>query len=82
MSPGRLIEYAKKTGIGAVIRRIGYLMELYKIGTAQNLDALRDSLTETYMRLDPRLPAEGKFLRRWRLQLNVSPEELLAVVRT
>ena len=82
MNPDRLIEYAKKTGIGAVIRRLGYLMELYKIGTAQNIDALRHSLTETYMRLDPRLPTEGKFLSRWRLQLNVSPEELLAVVRT
>jgi predicted transcriptional regulator of viral defense system len=26
--------------------------------------------------------AEGKFLRKWRLQLNVTPDELLAVVRT
>ena len=82
MNPARLIEYAKKTGIGAVIRRLGFLMELYKIGTAQNLEALHNTLTEAYMRLDPRLPAEGKFLRRWRLQLNVSPEELLTVVRT
>ena len=82
MNPARLIEYAKKTGIGAVIRRLGLLMELYKIGAAQDLEALQNTLTETYMRLDPRLPAEGKFLRRWRLQLNVSQEELLTVVRT
>ncbi|HRY86096.1 MAG TPA: type IV toxin-antitoxin system AbiEi family antitoxin [Candidatus Omnitrophota bacterium] len=82
MNPARLIEYAKKTGVGAVVRRLGYLMELYKIGAAQDLEALQNTLTETYMRLDPRLLAEGKFLRRWRLQLNVSPEELLAVVRT
>jgi predicted transcriptional regulator of viral defense system len=82
MNHARLIEYAKKTGIGAVIRRLGFLMELYKIGVAQDLEALQNTLTETYMRLDPRLPAEGKFLRRWRLQLNVSPEELLTVVRT
>ncbi|MFH0985150.1 MAG: type IV toxin-antitoxin system AbiEi family antitoxin, partial [Candidatus Omnitrophota bacterium] len=82
MNPARLIEYAKKTGIGAVIRRLGFLMELYKIGKAQDLEALHNTLTETYMRLDPLLPAEGKFLRRWRLQLNVSPEELLTVVRT
>lgn len=82
MNHDRLIEYAKKTGIGAVIRRLGFLMELYQIGTAKNLEALHNTLTEAYMRLDPLLPAEGKFLRRWRLQLNVSPEELLAVVRT
>jgi predicted transcriptional regulator of viral defense system len=82
MNHDRLIEYAKKTGIGAVIRRLGFLMELYQIGIAKNLEALHNTLTETYMRLDPLLPAEGKFLRRWRLQLNVSSEELLAVVRT
>ncbi|OGW69525.1 MAG: hypothetical protein A2036_01240 [Omnitrophica bacterium GWA2_50_21] len=82
MNHDRLIEYAKKTGIGAVIRRLGFLMELYKIGIAKNLEALHNTLTEAYMRLDPLLPAEGKFLRRWRLQLNVSSEELLAVVRT
>ena len=82
MNHDRLIEYAKKTGIGAVIRRLGFLMELYQIGTAKNLEALHNTLTEAYMRLDPLLPAEGKFLRRWRLQLNVSSEELLAVVRT
>lgn len=82
MDPDRLIEYAKKTEVGAVIRRLGFLMELYQIGTAKNLEALHPMITEAYMRLDPLLPAGGKFLRRWRLQLNVSPEELLAVVRT
>jgi len=39
-------------------------------------------LTATYVRLDPVLPAEGKRLRRWRLQLNVDREELLAVLGT
>jgi len=34
------------------------------------------------VRLDPLLPSEGKFLRKWRLQFNVSPQELLSVVRT
>lgn len=82
MNPKRLIEYAKKTGIGAVTRRLGFLTELYQMGTGEGSEALRKTLTDTYMRLDPHLPAEGKFLRRWRLQLNVSQEELLSVVRT
>lgn len=43
---------------------------------------LLDHLTDTYVRLDPVLPAEGKFVRRWRLQLNVPPDELLSVGRT
>ncbi len=78
----RLINYAIKIGVGAVIRRLGFLLELYKIGTSEDWEILSSHLTETYVRLDPLLPPEGKFLRKWRVQLNVSPEELLSVVRT
>jgi len=78
----RLISYAIKIDVGAVIRRLGFLLELYKIGTSEDREILSSNLTETYVRLDPLLPSEGKFLRKWRLQLNVSPEELLSVVRT
>jgi len=78
----RLISYAIKIGVGAVIRRLGFLLELYKIGTSEDWEILSSHLTETYVRLDSFLPSEGKFLRKWRLQLNVSPEELLSVVRT
>ena len=78
----RLISYAIKIDVGAVIRRLGFLLELYKIGTSEDWEILSSNLTETYVRLDPLLPSEGKFLRKWRLQLNVSPEELLSVVRT
>lgn len=78
----RLISYAIKIGVGAIIRRLGFLLELYKIGTSEDWEILSSHLTETYVRLDPLLPSEGKFLRKWRLQLNVSPEELLSVVRT
>lgn len=82
VSMARLLKYAVKTNVGAVIRRLGFLLELYKIGTVEDWEFLRSYLTETYVRLDPLLPSEGKFLRKWRLQLNVSPEELLSVVRT
>lgn len=82
MTPNRLIEYTKRIGIGAVVSRLGFLMELYQMGTSEDLETLRKSLTDAYVRLDPLLPAEGKFLRRWRLQLNVSREEFLSVVGT
>lgn len=78
----RLIEYAIKMGIGAVIRRLGYILELYGIGFPEKLEYLRDHLTDTYVKLDPLLPSEGKFIRKWRLHLNVSPDELLSVMRT
>lgn len=78
----RLVQYARRIGIGAVVRRLGFLLETYEMAAAPDLDRLRDGLTATYVRLDPILPAEGKRLRRWRLQLNIDPEELRAVVRT
>ena len=78
----RLIEYALRLRVGAVIRRLGFLLELYEIGTAEAVEPLRRHLTSTYITLDPVLAPEGKYLRRWRLRLNVPPDELRAVVRT
>ena len=78
----KLIAYAQRIRVGAVVRRLGFLLETYEMVGAPDLDRLRSGLTETYVRLDPVLPAEGKRLRRWRLQLNVGPDELRAVVRT
>jgi predicted transcriptional regulator of viral defense system len=78
----RLIGYALKLGVGAVIRRLGYMMELYEIGSQADRKILLQHLSDTYVRLDPTLPAEGKFIRKWRLQLNLSADELLSVVRT
>ena len=82
MKVDRLVEYARRIGVGAVVRRLGFLLETYEMAEAPDLDRLRNGLTATYVRLDPILAAEGKRLRRWRLQLNVAPEELRAVVRT
>ena len=78
----RLIEYALRLDIGAVIRRLGYILEMYGIGAPENRKTLQGLLTKSYVKLDPLLPSEGKFIRKWRLQLNVSPDELLSVVRT
>jgi predicted transcriptional regulator of viral defense system len=82
VSAKKVVDYALRLGVGAVIRRLGYLMEAYGIGAPEELARLREHLTSTYTLLDPILPPEGKFLARWRLRLNVSPEEIHAVVRT
>ncbi len=78
----RLVGYAKRIGVGAVLRRLGFLLETYQMAGEPDLEPLRSRLTATYVRLDPVLQAEGKRLRRWRLQLNIDPQELRAVVRT
>jgi len=78
----KLVAYARRIRTGAVVRRLGFLLETYDMATGPELDRLRRELTETYVRLDPVLPSGGKHLRRWRLQLNVDSQELLAVAGT
>lgn len=78
----KLIEYAKRLDVGSVYRRLGYLLELFGLATKAELQQLRETLTATYTRLDPSLPSEGSHLARWRLQLNVPAEELLATRST
>lgn len=79
IDPQKLIDYAVKLDVGAVIRRLGYLMELYQIGSPIHWDFLQTKLTSTYQLLDPELPAEGPHIARWRLRLNIPQEELLAI---
>lgn len=79
IDPQKIIDYAIKLSVGAVNRRLGYLMELYNIGSRIHWEFLQTTLTPTYSLLDPELPAEGHHIARWRLRLNIPQEELLAI---
>lgn len=79
IDPQKIIDYAVKLDVGVVIRRLGYLMELYRIGSRIHWEFLQTKLTSTYQLLDPELPAEGRHIARWRLRLNIPQEELLAI---
>lgn len=78
----KLVEYALRLDIGAIYRRLGYLLELFALEASREIETLQQKLTPSYAILDPMLPNEGKFMARWRLRLNVSQEEIEAVVRT
>ena len=78
----RLVDYALRLDIGAVIRRLGYLLEVAGVEAPAQIGRLRGRLTAGYLPLDPLLPPEGKCLARWRLRLNVSPEEMQAIAGT
>jgi predicted transcriptional regulator of viral defense system len=75
----RLIDYAVRLDVGAVIRRLGYRLEFYDLAEAAALEPLRAKLTSTYQRLDPLFPAEGRMLARWRIRINLEPDELDAI---
>ncbi len=79
---GKLVDYALRLDVGAVIRRLGFLLETFEVVTPRELERLRENLTATYAILDPLLPDEGKFMARWRLRLNVDFDEITSVIRT
>jgi predicted transcriptional regulator of viral defense system len=78
----RLVDYALRLDVGAVTRRLGFLLESTGVEARKDIERLRKRLTATYHLLDPTLPAEGRHLADWRLRLNVTPEELEAVRST
>jgi predicted transcriptional regulator of viral defense system len=77
---GKLVEYALRLDVGAVIRRLGFLLETFEVDAPLELERLQENLTASYAILDPLLPAEGKFMSRWRLRLNVDSAEIATVV--
>ena len=82
MDVRKLMDYAARLDTSAVTGRLGYLMELLGIGEESDRAALQERLGKAYVLLDPTLPAEGKFLSKWRLRLNIAAEELRAVLQT
>jgi len=82
MDVRKLVDYTLRLDINAVIGRLGYLMERLEIGAENDRTTLQERLGKAYVLLDPTLPAEGKFLAKWRLRLNVAAEELRAVLQT
>lgn len=78
----KLVSYALFLDSGVVIRRLGYLLELFDLGAKEERELLEKKLTKTYALLDPDLFQEGKFLAKWKLRLNVSTDEILSAVRT
>ena len=78
----RLIDYALRLNVGAVMRRLGYLLEVYDLGRPAERERLRAHGTGTYSLLDPVIPPQGKHYARWHLRLNVNPDEFRAVIGT
>jgi predicted transcriptional regulator of viral defense system len=76
----KLVDYALRLDVGAVIRRLGFLLETFEVDAPLELKRLQENLTASYAILDPLLPTEGKFMSRWRLRLNVDSAEIATVV--
>jgi predicted transcriptional regulator of viral defense system len=76
-----LLEYATKFGSQAVIKRLGYLLELMGIDTliTEKLMAMRSSSVSL---LDTEAPRSGKTLTRWNIVQNIEANTIRRAVVT
>ena len=79
---GKLVDYALRLDVRAVIQRLGFLLQTFEVQAPAQLERLHAEISASYTPLDSLLPAEGPTNTRWRLYLNVEPDEILSVVRT
>jgi predicted transcriptional regulator of viral defense system len=76
-----LLEYAKKFDSQAVIKRLGFLLEMLDIST-KIIDELQKIKTDSYVLLDTELPKIGKRNSRWSIQQNLETETIKSAIYT
>ncbi len=71
----KIIENADDIGNKTIIKRLGYLLDLFKYHEYEHLFK-DEKLSKGYPKLDPKLPKKGTYNDRWKLLVNVdiSPE--------
>lgn len=81
LNPLKLLAYCKRFRSQAVIKRLGFLLELLKIKTVlvQDLQKLK---TRSYVPLDPEMPDEGPRSSRWSIQQNLESSTILSALLT
>jgi len=77
----KLLAYCKKFDSQAVIKRLGFLLELLKID-APIIRDLQDLKTDSYILLDTEMGKEGKRLSRWSVQQNIDSETIKSSILT
>ena len=77
----QLLEYVIRFKSQAVIKRLGFLLELLEIETTiiENLSKLK---TASYVLLDTELPKSGKMISRWSIQQNLETETIQSAIYT
>lgn len=75
----KLFEYAKQFNSQAVVKRLGFLLELLEIKhpAIEQLQRLR---TNSFVLLEPSYPKEGKTIFRWAIQQNIDSNSILSPI--
>jgi len=76
LDASRLVRHAVRMKERTVCKRLGYLLEFFKLGGKSDLLRLQAMMLPGWSLLDPTLPKTGKYRSRWKLRLNVRDEDL------
>ena len=77
----KLFEYVKKFDSQAIIKRLGFLLELLKIDHPI-IGQLQEIRTDSFVLLEPSYPKEGKTIFRWAIQQNIDTDSILSPIYT
>ena len=76
-----LLDYTQKFKSQAVIKRLGFLLELLEINN-NITEELQKAKTASYVLLDTELPKSGKMISRWSIQQNLETETIKSAIYT
>lgn len=77
----KLLDYSKRFNSQAVIKRLGFLLELLEIENPV-IDKLQKLRTNSFVALEPSYPKEGKTIFRWAIQQNIDNDSILSPIYT
>ena len=77
----KLSKYIDEFDAQSVIKRLGFLLDGFIINPSFT-EKLATKLSGSYIRLDPSLPKEGKYLSKWKLQVNLEPSSIFTSITT
>src|SRR5207248_299100 len=77
----KLLDYAQTFKSQAVIKRLGFLLELLEIDT-NIIEELQKAKTASYVLLDTELPKSGKMISRWSIHQNLETETIKSAIYT
>jgi predicted transcriptional regulator of viral defense system len=75
----KLLDYAKRFNSQAVIKRLGFLLELLEVENPI-VDKLQKLRTNSFVALEPSYPKEGKTIFRWAIQQNIDNNSILSPI--
>jgi predicted transcriptional regulator of viral defense system len=76
-----LLEYAIKFNSQAVVKRLGFILEILKVET-NIIEDLQKLKTNSVVILDTELPKSGKIKTKWSIQQNIETETIKTAIYT